>query len=252
MYFFISQLSISDILLSTDITPKMLQILLNDGGTITFVDCITQLYFFCATEVSECLLLMVMSYDRYVAICDPLRYSSIMTSGHCLTLSAASWFLGFSLALIDTIPTSMLRFCGPNVIDHFFCDLLPLLKIPCSDPSGVQIGIFLVSIPSVFIPTVIIMYCYVNIVINILRIPSSSGRHKAFSTCSSHLIVFSIFYGTLISVYVVPTSGQTMTISKILSLLYTVLTPLINPIIYSLRNKDIKAAAYKMIHKYRT
>ncbi|XP_075131681.1 olfactory receptor 11L1-like [Leptodactylus fuscus] len=252
MYFFISQLSISDILLPTDIAPSTFPILLNNGGAITFLACMSQYYVFCSSEAFECLLLSVMSYDRYVAICNPLRYSSIMTTAYCMKLAIASWLLSFSIGLIETIIISLLSFCGPNIIDHFFCDLLPLLDICCSDVFFVQLAVFLLSIPFVFIPIVIIIYSYVNIAAVILRIPSSTGRQKAFSTCSSHLIVVSIFYWTMFSVYCVPSREETLTISKLISLLYTVFTPMVNPIIYSFRNKDINKASYEIIHKYRT
>ncbi|XP_072006520.1 olfactory receptor 1500-like [Engystomops pustulosus] len=250
MYFFISQLSISDILLATTVVPKMLHLLLNNGGYITFIFCITQFYFFGASETFECLLLTVMSYDRYVAICDPLRYTSIMTNTFCVILTIIPWFLGFSISLIYVITISNLNFCGPNTIDHFFCDLLPLLKLSCSDTFIIQLEVYLLSIPIVIIPTIIIVVSYYNIIATILRIPSSTGRQKAFSTCSSHLIVVSIFYWTMFCVYVVPTKGLTLTMSKILSLLYTVFTPLVNPLIYSLRNKDIRKAVQATLHKH--
>ncbi|XP_077118575.1 olfactory receptor 2A12-like [Ranitomeya variabilis] len=246
MYFFISQLSISDILVITDIVPNMLHILLNNGGTITFIDCITQFYFLCASEAAECFLLAVMSYDRYVAICNPLRYSTIMTSGYCVILSMACWLFGFSIILIYIIKTAKLIFCGPNTIDHLFCDIVPLLELACSDTFIIQLEIYVIGFPFVFIPTTIIVISYTYIVVTVLRIPSSTGRQKAFSTCSSHLTVVSIFYWTIFSVYVVPTNGLTLTVSKILSLLYTVFTPFINPIIYSLRNKDM-SKAYRRI-----
>ncbi|XP_056424991.1 olfactory receptor 1009-like [Hyla sarda] len=249
MYFFISHLSISDILLSTDIVPNMLHMLLNNGGTMTFIGCMTQFYFFSSSEIFECLLLAVMSYDRYVAICNPLRYSSIMTSGHCVILTVICWLSGFSVTLIPTISTAKLRFSGPNIIDHLFCDLLALLEMSCSDTSFVHLELYVIGGPVVLIPTTIIVLSYTYIILAILRIPSNTGRQKAFSTCSSHLIVVSIFYGTIFSVYVVPTKGRTLTMSKILSLLYTVFTPLVNPIIYSLRNKDIKEAVQETIHK---
>ncbi|XP_075715735.1 olfactory receptor 5G9-like [Rhinoderma darwinii] len=249
MYFFISQLSISDILLTTTIVPNMLHIILSNGGTITFINCLTQFYFFGVSEAFECFLLTVMSYDRYVAICNPLRYTSIMTSGHCVILVAICWFLGFFIILINIITTSTLSFCGPNIIDHFLCDLVPLLELSCSDTFIIQLEVYLQSIPIVIIPTTIIVMSYTYIILAILRIPSSIGRQKAFSTCSSHLIVVSIFYWTLFGVYIIPTKGQTATISKILSLLYTVITPFINPIIYSLRNKDIRKAVQETLHK---
>ncbi|XP_066445745.1 olfactory receptor 1496-like [Eleutherodactylus coqui] len=239
MYFFISQLSISDILVITDIVPNMLYILLNNGGTITFIDCITQFYFLCCSETFECFLLTVMSYDRYVAICNPLHYSTIMTSGHCVIFIVICFLLAFSMILIFMVPTAQLNFCGLNIIDHLLCDIVPLLELSCSDTFIVHLGIYLLSIPVILIPTLIIVVSYIHIISAVLRIPSSTGRQKAFSTCSSHLIVVSIFFWTIFSVYVIPTKGQSSTISKVLSLLYTVFTPLINPIIYSLRNKDI-------------
>ncbi|XP_077118508.1 olfactory receptor 6N1-like [Ranitomeya variabilis] len=243
MYFFISQLSISDILLTTDIAPNMFHILLNDGATISFVTCIAQFCFFGAMEASECFLLTVMSYDRYVAICNPLRYTSIMTNNNCMKLAIVSWLLGLIVLLLDTVTISTLLFCASNIIDHFFCDILPLLDIACSGTFIVQIESFVLSVPAIFTPTSIIIYSYTNIVLAILRIPSNLGKKKAFSTCSSHLTVVCVYYWTIFSVYVVPTKRKTMTISKVLSLLYTVFTPMINPMIYSFRNKDIKKAA---------
>ncbi|XP_056425626.1 olfactory receptor 1009-like [Hyla sarda] len=251
MYFFISHLSISDILLSTDIVPNMLHILLNNGGTMTFIGCMTQFYFFCTSEVFECLLLAVMSYDRYVAICNPLRYSSIMTSGHCVILTVICWVFAFSVTSVYTITTGKLIFCGPNIVDHVFCDLVPLLELSCSDPIIVHLEVSFIGSQFLIIPATIIVMSYTYIVLAILRIPSKTGRQKAFSTCSSHLIVVSIFYGTLFSVYIVPTEDQTLTMSKILSLLYTVYTPLSNPIIYSLRNVDMKKAAHETLRKRR-
>ncbi|XP_073511034.1 olfactory receptor 10A7-like [Phyllobates terribilis] len=252
MYFFISQLSISDILVITDIVPKMLHILLNNGATITFIDCITQFYFLCASETFECLLLGVMSYDRYVAICNPLRYTSIMTIGLCVKLALICWLFGFSIVLIYMITTAKLNYCGPNIIDHLFCDIVPLLELACSDSFVVYFRIYLVSIPIVLIPATIIFVSYTYIVLAILKISTSTGRQKAFSTCSSHLIVVTIFYWTLFNVYIIRTKGQTPTMSKILSLCYTVFTPLANPIIYSLRNKDILKAVEQAVYKYVT
>ncbi|XP_075131689.1 olfactory receptor 1468-like [Leptodactylus fuscus] len=252
MYFFISQLAISDILLPTDIVPNMLHILLYNGGTITFAFCFTQFYFFCASEVFECFLLTVMSYDRNVAICNPLRYTSIVTNGFCVKLVAMCWLFGFFVSFTITITPSKLTFCGPNVIDHVFCDLVPFLELACSDTFFVYLEIYGLGAPIIIIPTTIIVVSYASIVSSILRIPSSTGRQKAFSTCSSHLIVVSIFYWTIFIVYVVPTRGQSLIISKFLSLLYTVFTPLINPIIYSLRNKDIKKAVQEPFSKCHT
>ncbi|KAG8573898.1 hypothetical protein GDO81_008921, partial [Engystomops pustulosus] len=227
MYFFISQLSISDIMLITNIVPNLLHILLNNGGAITLMGCITQFYFLCAPEVFDCFILAVMSYDRYVAICNPLRYTSIMTSGHCVILSLACWLYGFSIILIFIIKIAKLIFCGPNIIDHLYCDVVPLLELACSDTFIMRLEIYLLGIPNIFIPTTIIILSYTHIVSVILKISSSTGRQKAFSTCSSHLIVVSIFYWTMFCVYVVPTNGLTLTMNKTLSLLYTLLCSLL-------------------------
>ncbi|XP_073402944.1 olfactory receptor 11L1-like [Dendrobates tinctorius] len=242
MYFFISQLSISDILVISDVLPNMLHVLLNNGATISFAGCITQFYFLGASETVECFLLAVMSYDRYVAICKPLHYNVIMKSGYCVILTIICWVFGFSIVLIYMIPTAKLNYCGRNMIDHVFCDIVPLLELACSESHIVHLEVYLLSIPIIFIPITTIVMSYICIVLAILRIPSSTGRQKTFSTCSSHLTVVYIFFWTIFSVYVVPAKGQSSTISKILSFLYTVFTPFINPIIYSLRNKDfIKA-----------
>ncbi|XP_075131716.1 olfactory receptor 5G9-like [Leptodactylus fuscus] len=250
MYFFISQLSISDILLTSDIAPMTLHILLNNGAAITFIGCMTQFFFFGAAETFECFLLTVMSYDRYVAICDPLHYVSIMTSTFCVKLVILFWFLSFFTASIDIFTLSSLKFCGSNIIDHLFCDLVPLQEMSCSDPFPMKVQISLLSFPLLIIPSLIIVLSYVNIVRSILRISSNISRQKAFSTCSSHLTVVSIFYGTIFSVYILPTGGQTLNVNKITSLLYTVFTPLVNPIIYSFRNKDIKKVVQETIQKY--
>ncbi|XP_075128438.1 olfactory receptor 5G9-like [Leptodactylus fuscus] len=211
MYFFISQLSISDILVTTDIVPNLLYILLNNGAAITVIDCIIQFYFFCGSEACECLFLSLMSYDRYVAICNPLRYSSIMTSRHCVILSITCWLLGFFVILIHIIKIAKITFCGRNVIDHLFCDPVPLLELACSDTFIIHVEIYTLVIIVVVIPTTIIVVSYTHIIRAVLRIPSSTGRQKAFSTCSSHLIVVSIFYWTIFSVYVVPPKDLTIT-----------------------------------------
>ncbi|KAG9468160.1 hypothetical protein GDO78_013640, partial [Eleutherodactylus coqui] len=245
MYFFISQLSVSDILLTTDIVPKFLHIVLNNGGTISITGCITQFYFFSTSEVLECFLLTVMSYDRYVAICSPLRYTSIMTSACCVIMAAVCWVVAFLISLIYSLTISMLTFCEPNIIDHFFCDLVPLIEIACSDTYAIELEVYIVCLLVMFIPFTIII-SYVKIIASILRFQSKISRRKAFSTCSSHLIVVSIFYFTILIVYFFP-KGQTFNLSKVLSLLYTVFTPLINPIIYSLRNKEIKKSLQEII-----
>ncbi|XP_044132721.1 olfactory receptor 6P1-like [Bufo gargarizans] len=190
-----------------------------------------------------------MSYDRYVAICNPLLYSSIMTKKHCVTLAAMCWVLSFFFGFIETLFTSKLTFCGANVIDHLFCDLVPLLKISCSGVYTMELVNYILCVPLLLIPITIIIISYTNIIVTILGFQSRISRQKAFSTCSSHLIVVIIFYVTILSVYIFPTEGQTLNTSKLLSLLYTVFTPFINPIIYSLRNKEIKKSLQEIINK---
>ncbi|KAM3926777.1 olfactory receptor 5G9-like [Leptodactylus fuscus] len=251
MYFFISQLSISDIFLTITIVPNMFHILLNNGAAITFVGCITQLYFFGALEAFECLLLTVMSYDRYLAICNPLSYNTIMDYSFCMRFITFSWVLSFSLILNHVLAICNLEFCGPNVIDHYFCDLSPLLELSCSETFLVQVEVTLLVIPMALFQFIVVIVSYSYIIFTILRIPSVTGRQKAFTTCSSHLTVVSMYYGTLLCTYLVPTRGQSLTASKVLSLLYTVVIPCINPIIYCFRNRDIKEAFNRHIRLMR-
>ncbi|KAG8431617.1 hypothetical protein GDO86_017939 [Hymenochirus boettgeri] len=214
MYFFLQQLSISDLLVTGNVVPIMLLTLINEEAILSLAGCITQLYFFGSFETFQCLLLTIMSTDRYLAICKPLRYTSIMNHRVCVKLTSMSWASSFSTVAISINSIRQLQFCKQNSIDHFFCDLNPLLQLSCSDPSIIK---------------------------------SSAGRQKAFSTCSSHLAVVSIFFGALISIYVIPPRKQSGALTKVLSLLYTVLVPLINPMIYSLRNTDIKKAFKNML-----
>ncbi|XP_072259167.1 olfactory receptor 1496-like [Pyxicephalus adspersus] len=243
MYFFLSHLSVTDIMLITDIAPNMLNIVLHDQTPITLPGCITQLYFFTLSETIECLLLLVMSYDRYLAICSPLHYVSIMSPALCIEFVFAVWLLSCSLTSFIILGVCSLDFCGPNLIDHFFCDFYPLVELSCSDTSIVQMESTMLCVAVIVLPFLLIVLSYTYIVSTILKIPSLSGRMKSFSTCSSHLTVVSIFYGTLIAMYVLPNGkGQSQVISKVLALLYTVFTPFLNPFIYTLRNKDIKNA----------
>ncbi|XP_077329846.1 olfactory receptor 11A1-like [Lithobates pipiens] len=249
MYFFITQLSLLDIILITDILPNLLYIILHDGCTMTLAKCIIQFSFFAHAEGSECFLLTVMSYDRYLAICKPLHYNSIMNQSNCIKLVITIWLLGFKIVLVDSMSLCSLSYCGPNIIDHFFCDFEPILQLSCSDTSWIYIQTFVISFFCVVAPFIIIVISYIYIVLTILKIKTITGRLKAFTTCSSHLTVVCIFYGTLIAVYFFPTKGQLNILSKVLSLFYTVITPLLNPIIYTFRNKDFKTAT-KIIKSY--
>ncbi|XP_040197870.1 olfactory receptor 1468-like [Rana temporaria] len=251
MYFFLSQLSVMDILLATDVFPYMLHSMLEkDSATMSISNCIIQFYFFAVSETSECLLLTVMSYDRYVAICKPLHYTLLMSTQFCWITIITCWILSFLSGLIYTIEISKLQFCSPNVIDHFFCDLDPILKLSCSDTTIVQLESTLTGVVFACTPVIFIMVSYVYIIVTIFKIPSITGRQKVFSTCSSHLIVVSMFYGTLIFVYLIPRKGQLLNNTKFISLLYTTATPMINPIIYSLRNKDLKQVIDRIVNNF--
>ncbi|XP_063785611.1 olfactory receptor 5A1-like [Pseudophryne corroboree] len=245
MYFFITQISIFDVILTTDILPNLLHIVLYDGCTMSLIGCIAQFYVFATAESSECLLLSVMSYDRYLAICDPLRYHSIINQRFCVKSLIIVWIICFLQILLNSISIYHLHFCGPNVIDHFFCDFKPIVQLSCSDTTVIEFQTIIMGVFATFIPFIIIVMSYVYIVHTILKIPSFTGRQKAFSTCSSHLTVVTLFYGTLIIVYVFPTRRLT-TLSKTMSLCYTVIIPLLNPIIYTIRNKDFKEAFNKI------
>ncbi|XP_077116946.1 olfactory receptor 5V1-like [Ranitomeya variabilis] len=246
MYFFNTQLSLCDILLTTDIVPTLLLTVLYGGSSVTLIGCVMQFSIFVMSESSECLLLSVMSYDRYLAICNPLRYNAIMNHKFCAVSVTVIWLVGLTVMLLYMISMYDLYYCGPHVIDHFYCDLEPILQLSCSDTSIIHKLIFMTGVLNVFCPFIIIVMSYLYIATTIMKIPSNTGRHKAFSTCSSHLTVVSMLYGTLIIVYFFPTNGQTLTLSKVLSLIYTVLTPLLNPIIYTLRNKDFKKTFHKL------
>ncbi|XP_069819324.1 olfactory receptor 1500-like [Dendropsophus ebraccatus] len=246
MYFFLCHLSSCDLLLSVVTVPLLLHVLSENGGSVSFFGCLTQFYLFGALASTECLLLSVMSYDRYVAICNPLRYASIMNFHRCLLLVFWCWVFAFSIMLNTAFQFFKLDFCGSNIIDHFFCDLAPLLQLSCSDTSFVELENLLTGVPLTFFPLMYITGTYVSIFVTILKIPTAVGRQKAFLTCSSHLTVVCLYYGTLIVAYLFPSKNQSLSINKTLSLLYTVMTPLVNPIIYSLRNREIKIALSKL------
>ncbi|XP_075131666.1 olfactory receptor 11L1-like [Leptodactylus fuscus] len=246
MYFFLTQLSLTDILLSCIIVPLMLHAVLYDGSFVSFIGCLIQFYLFVASESLECFLLTLMSYDRYQAICHPLHYSSVMDLTFCIKSVLLCWVITFAAILTLSVNMSYLWFCGPNTIDHFFCDLDPLLDLSCSDTFFIKLEDILMGIPFAVLPLIVIVVSYVYIILTILKIPSVTGRQKTFSTCSSHLAVVSLYYGSIISNYLFP---NTQNIKKILSMLYTVVTPLLNPIIYSLSNREMKQAFIKLKRK---
>ncbi|XP_030395554.1 olfactory receptor 11L1-like, partial [Gopherus evgoodei] len=230
---------------TSTVLPRMLASLLTGDRTISYSGCITQMYFFVFMLTAECFLLLVMSYDRYLAICNPLHYAALMRSWVCIQLVSGSWIMAFFTSTLITLLMARLTFCGPNNIDHFFCDFAPMLKLSCSDTSLIELVNLLLCF-AIILPTFLLtLICYVCIIATILRIPSTTERHKAFSTCSSHLIVVASFYGSIIISYMIPTAGTAGDLHKAFSVFYTVLTPLVNPLIYSLRNKEVKEALKK-------
>ncbi|XP_067393388.1 olfactory receptor 5AP2-like [Emydura macquarii macquarii] len=245
MYFFLGNLSCLETCYTSTILPRMLASLLTGDRTISFSGCITQFYIFGSLVATECLLLSVMSYDRYLAICKPLHYAALMNSRICLQMTACSWVSGFLAPLATMSLMLQLTFCGANELDHFFCDLNPIIKLACSDTHLLDMAALILCSILTLPPFLLTLASYVSIITTILRIPSSIGRQKAFSTCSSHLIVVTIFYGTLVTVYLLSNSDALRDLNKIFSVFYGVLTPLLNPLIYSLRNKEVKEALSK-------
>ncbi|XP_062992992.1 olfactory receptor 10A4-like [Elgaria multicarinata webbii] len=249
MYFFLLNLSFLEIGYTSSIIPKTLDHLLSENLTISFVGCGIQMYFFILFGITECCLLCVMAYDRYVAICKPLQYSCIVSPKECARLAAISWAIGILVSFGQSVSIFTLPFCGPNRINHFFCDILPVLRLATTDTFKNEVAVATVTVFFILVPFLLILLSYVLIISTILRMPEATNRRKAFSTCSSHLIVVSLFYGTVTFTYVRPKSVYSLDSDRILSLLYTVVTPTFNPIIYSLRNKEIKAALKKAIGK---
>ncbi|XP_025049667.1 olfactory receptor 6B1-like [Alligator sinensis] len=242
MYFFLGNLSCLETCYSSTILPKMLSGLLTNNKTISCLGCSLQFYIFGCLACTECVLLSVMSYDRYLAICNPLHYATAMNSRICAKLASGSWTTGLLVLTMTVSLISTLTFCGPNKIDHFFCDLTPLLQLSCTDTHLVRLVIFAITSIGSLLPFLLTVASYGCIIATILRIPSTTGRQKALSTCSCHLIVVAIFYGTLIAVYLTPTVDTWRALNKVLSVFYTVLTPMVNPLIYSLRNREVMKA----------
>ncbi|XP_040275630.1 olfactory receptor 5V1-like [Bufo bufo] len=249
MYFFLGNLSILDICYSSVTVPKLLVSLTGGSSEISYRGCMAQLYFYVSCCSTECLLLSVMGFDRYVAICNPMHYTTIMNKQKCVKLATGFWLTGFLTSIIHTIFTARLPYCKSHEISHFFCDLPPMLKLACSDtfPNKLLIltaGGFL-GLSSFFLTLV----SYIQIISAILKIHTKVGRSRAFSTCASHLIVVLIFFGSISFMYMRPTSSYSLEQDQLVSLLYAVVTPAVNPIIYSLRNKEVKNAMKRTINK---
>ncbi|XP_040603899.1 olfactory receptor 1361-like [Mesocricetus auratus] len=251
MYFFLSNLSFVDVCFSSTTVPKMLVNHILGSQTISFSGCLTQMYFLFELTDMDNFLLAVMAYDRYVAICHPLHYTTKMTHQLCALLVVGSWVVASLNALLHTLLMAQLSFCADNIIPHFFCDVTPLLKLSCSDTHLNELMILTEGAVSVIMvtPFVCILISYIHITSAILRVSSPGGRWKAFSTCSSHLAVVGLFYGTIIAVYFSPSSAHSSEKDTAATVLYTVVTPMLNPFIYSLRNRDLKGALCKVVHR---
>ncbi|KAM3919030.1 olfactory receptor 2B6-like [Leptodactylus fuscus] len=240
MYFFLSNLSFIDISLSSTVAPVILINTLSIDTSISVGACVLQMFCYLVLAVAECVLLAIMAYDRFVAICRPLHYSSIMNIRFCIILALIPWIVGFINASIQVPLTWRLPFCRTHHVNHFFCEVPAFLRLSCIDPWINEIAMYVAAVSIAMCSFVLTLISYVYIISSILRIHSSRGRHAVFSTCFSHLTVVSLYYGTLLSIYLHPPSSHSAEKDKIASFLYTVATPMLNPIIYSIRNKDVK------------
>ncbi|XP_049749640.1 olfactory receptor 2A5-like [Elephas maximus indicus] len=251
MYFFLSHLAFIDMSYTSNNVPKMLANLLNKKRTILFVPCIMQVFLYLALAATECPILVVMAYDRYVAICHPLHYSAIMSWRLCITLAVTSWVCGSVQALTQVSLILRLPFCGPHEINHFFCEILSVLRLACADTWLNQLVIFAACVFILLGPLCLMLVSYTCILFAILRIQSREGRRKAFFTCSSHLCVVGLFFGSAIVLYMAPKSSHPEEQQKVLSLFYSLFNPMLNPLIYSLRNTEVKGALWRALCKER-
>ncbi|XP_078509791.1 olfactory receptor 5V1-like [Lissotriton helveticus] len=249
MYYFLRHLSILEICYTSVTIPKMLENFLANRNTILYAGCAAQLYFFISLGSIECTLLAVMAYDRFVAICYPLGYPIIMSRWVCHSLVSISWLSGFLNSMVHTVFTFRLPFCSSNEVKQFFCDIPPLLNLACADTHTNEMVLFVVGGLYGLGSFLLTLISYIQIISAILKIRTKAGQRKAFSTCTSHLIVVSLFYGTSFFMYLRPTSSYSLDQEKLIPVFYAVVTPTLNPIIYSLRNKEIKGALRKIVYK---
>uniref|UniRef100_G3TYU7 Olfactory receptor n=2 Tax=Loxodonta africana TaxID=9785 RepID=G3TYU7_LOXAF len=242
MYFLLSVLSFLDICNSSVFTPRLLTSFLTTDKSISFAGCVVQMALMNLHGTGECLLLTIMAYDRFVAICHPLLYHTIMSKRLCVQLVVLAYAVGMFISAVQTGNAFSLRFCGPNIIDHYFCDIPPVLQLACSDTTTANIVLlFFAALATV--PTVsVILVSYAYILVTICRMRSLEAQRKAFSTCASHLTALSLFYGSVFLVYLQPNPESASAYNKILSVFYTIVIPMLNPLVYSLKNKDVKAA----------
>ncbi|XP_049636771.1 olfactory receptor 9Q2-like [Suncus etruscus] len=252
MYFFLSHLSFVDICYSSAIVPQLLVVLLQHGALISLAQCAAQFFLFTFLASIDCYLLAIMAYDRYVAVCQPLLYVTIMTEKARAGLVVGAYVAGFSSAFVRTVTAFSLTFCGHNEINFIFCDLPPLLKLTCGDSYTQEVVIVVFALFVMPACIVVILVSYLFIIVAIMRIRSAGGRAKTFSTCASHLTAVALFFGTLIFMYLRDNSRQSSEEYRVVSVLYTVVTPMLNPLIYSLRNKEVKEAVMKILNRSKT
>ncbi|XP_042530826.1 olfactory receptor 151 [Dipodomys spectabilis] len=248
MYFFLSNLSFVDLCYSSVITPKMLVNFVNNKNTISYVGCMSQLYFFLVFVIAECYMLTVMAYDRYVAICHPLFYNIIMSHTLCCLLVALVYTMGIIGSTIETSLMLKLHYCEV-FISHYFCDILPLMKLSCSSTYDVEMTVFFLAGFNIIMTSLTVLVSYAFILSSILRISSTEGRAKAFSTCSSHFVAVGLFYGSTAFMYLKPSTTSSLAQENVASVFYTTVIPMLNPLIYSLRNKEVKAALHKTLRR---
>ncbi|XP_062949647.1 olfactory receptor 5B12-like [Cynocephalus volans] len=252
MYFFLSNLSLVNSVYSSAVTPKVLVGFLTGDKIISYNACASQMFFFAAFATIESFLLASMAFDRHTAVCKPLHYTTTMTSTVCILLVTSSYTCGLLQSSIHVAFTFHLSFCRSNVINHFFCDIPPLLALPCSDTYTNELVLFILAAFNVSFTLLVILSSYLFIFVAILRMHSAEGQKKAFSTCVSHLTTVSIFYGTVIFMYLQPSSSHSMDTDKIASVFYTTVIPMLNPLVYSLRNREVKRAFKKVVGKAKT
>ncbi|XP_066470693.1 olfactory receptor 1468-like [Tiliqua scincoides] len=250
MYFFLSHLALADLGFTATTVPKVLANLLAQKKTISYHACLAQMYFYMSFGNSDSFLLASMAYDRYMAICCPLYYSALMSPKRCLLLAAVSWVVPIFHSLLYTLLMSHISFCDSREIPHFFCDIYPVLDISCSDTSVIEILLLTEGVVEILGPFVLIVISYARIFYTIMKIPSSTGKHKAFSTCGSHMAVVVLFYSTVSWVYFKPHSKNSDRKDTVAAVMYTMVTPMLNPFIYSLRNREMKAAMQRVIKRF--
>ncbi|XP_008048994.1 olfactory receptor 24 [Carlito syrichta] len=249
MYFFLANLSLVDFCLATNTVPKMLVNIQTRTKSISYPCCLVQMYFFHFFGIMDSVLIAVMAYDRFVAICHPLHYATIMSPRLCGLLAGGLWVCSCFISLTHILLMTRLVFCGSNELPHYFCDLTPLLRLSCTDTSANRIFVLMVAGMVIAMPCICILASYAHIIMAVVKVSSAGGRKKAFSTCGSHLSVVALFYGTTIGVYLCPSSIHTAMKEKASAVMYTAVTPMLNPFIYSLRNRDLEGALRKLVNR---